>query len=145
MGTREAQGTRQNRMLSSGPAGLVHVAGRDDRISAASPDESESGEIVFEANSCTICVQKTHLVVCQSSYGDRMRTTPRILPRSAHTPRFRHGRGRSQPQRPGKAVYETHDVREQASKENRASLQLSFRHEPNKPHPLWERLVTTGG
>ena len=45
-----------------------------------------------------------------------MRTPPRFFfPRSVHTPRFRHGRGRSQPQNLGEAVNETHDVRDRES------------------------------
>lgn len=41
-----------------------------------------------------------------------MRTVPRFFPRSAQTPRFRHGRGRSQQPQSLAVVYETHDVRD---------------------------------
>ena len=98
------------------------VSGRMRRQMTGSPlprkdltmlDENESDEIVFEATSCAIYVQKTQVIVLHElpHQGDRARTAPQFFPRSVHTPRFRHTRDRSQhPQKALAVPYMKHTM-----------------------------------
>ena len=102
-------------------------------------DKNESGEIVFEATSCTI--------ICPEDPGDRVPNPIKGIARERLLDPFpgmcrlhvsgTAGVEASNPRQSlGNAVYETHDVRDQASKESRASPRTSFHFYLDGPSPL---------